>query len=315
VHIPDGFLDAKTCLGTACIAGAGLAWVGRGVTARWSERTVPLMGVMSAFVFAGQMVNFPVAGGTSGHLLGGVLAAVLLGPAAGAMALSTVLVVQCLFFQDGGLTALGANVMNLSLVGVLGGYGSYRLFRRFMPGNRGVAISAAMAAWVSVVLASAACACELAASGTVPLRLVLPAMTVTHMIIGIGEALITASVVAFVLKVRPDLLYEETGPAAVHSWKAVAATGTAVALGTALLLAPLASTQPDGLEHLAALLGFEHKAIPVAAAPLAEYVFPWVRSPWVATALAGVTGTLLSLGVAWLIARGLARWLRRTRPS
>lgn len=115
------------------------------------------------------------------------------------------------------------------------------------------------------------------------------------------------------LKVRPDLLYEDTGHAAVHSWKAIAATGTAIALGTALLLTPLASTQPDGLEHLASLLGFEHKALPVTAAPLAEYVFPWVRSPWAATALAGVTGTVLSLCAAWLVARGLARWLRRTR--
>ena len=304
MHIPDGFLDAGVCAGTACLAGTGLAWAGRRVTARWNDQTVPLLGVMSAFVFAGQMVNFPVAGGTSGHLLGGVLAAVFLGPWAASMVLATVLVVQCFFFQDGGVTALGANALNMALVAPWSGCVVYRLGLRGTRTERGRMAAVAVAAWVSVVLASLAAAAELALSGRVGWKLVLPAMGLTHAVIGLGEAVITVAVVSFVWQVRPDLLYRpETGRAASPSFRAVAGYGLLASLGVVLLLAPLASPLPDGLEAVAEKLGFAGRAGALLSAPLADYeVAGWGGSAG-STILAGVAGTLLVFALARLVGR------------
>jgi cobalt/nickel transport system permease protein len=171
------------------------------------------MGIMSAFIFAAQMLNFPVAGGTSGHLLGGVLAAVLLGPYAGAIVISVVLTAQCLIFQDGGLTTLGANIFNMAIIGTIGGYLIYNVIHKFAKGKTGMVVAIAISAWLSVVLASSACAVELAISGTIPLSVALPAMAGIHSLIGLGEAVITCLVVSFVLGVRPDLIYGKEQPA------------------------------------------------------------------------------------------------------
>lgn len=204
MHIPDGFLSINTWL-PAWIASMGVIWFSvKKVTARLKEKTVPLMGVTAAFIFAAQMLNFPVAGGTSGHLLGGVLAGVLLGPWAGAVIISVVLVVQCLIFQDGGITALGANILNMAILGTIGGYLIYNTFKKGI----GIIFAAAIASWFSVVIASSACAVELAISRTSPFKIVLPAMIGIHMIIGIGEAVITCLVLGFIQKVRPDLMYK-----------------------------------------------------------------------------------------------------------
>ena len=167
---------------------------------------VPLMGVMAAFIFAAQMLNFPVLGGTSGHLLGGVLAAVTLGPYAGAIVLSLVLFVQCLIFQDGGLSALGANIFNMAIVGTILSYYLYILLRKIIP--RLVAIF--LTSWLSVVIASFFCALELALSGTSPFKVALTAMLFVHFFIGIGEAMITVLVLSFIFKVRPDLIYAKS---------------------------------------------------------------------------------------------------------
>ena len=175
------------------------------------DRMVPLMGIMSAFIFAAQMINFPVIGGTSGHLLGGVLAAVLLGPYAGAVVLTCVLIFQCLIFQDGGLLALGANIFNMAIIGTIGGYIMFNLINKIMGDKKGLQIAAAVAAWFSVVLAAVFCALELAISGTSPLGIVFPAMAGIHALIGIGEALITVAVLSFIQKVRPDLIYGLAG--------------------------------------------------------------------------------------------------------
>lgn len=209
MHIPDGFLSAPVWAPLWAAAAAGLAGCVKSVQRSLSDRAVPLMGVMAAFIFAAQMLNFPVAGGTSGHLLGGVLAAVLLGPWAGALVIAIVLVVQCLLFQDGGLTALGANIVNMSCIGSVCGYGIYAAVRGATGGRTIVAV--AVASWCSVVLASAACAVELALSGTVPLRTALPAMVAVHALIGIGEAAITCLVVSCVMKIRPDLVPGKAG--------------------------------------------------------------------------------------------------------
>ena len=171
------------------------------------EKSVPLMGVMAAFIFAAQMFNFQVAGGTSGHLLGGVLAAVLLGPWVATLVMTCVVAVQALVFSDGGLIVMGANIFNMGIIGTLGGYAIYRALAVVLGGeDRGRIPAAAIAAWASVVLASISMSLQLAVSGTSPLELVLPAMVGVHVFIGIGEALITAAALGFIQATRPDLL-------------------------------------------------------------------------------------------------------------
>lgn len=208
MHIPDGFLSTETWAAAWVISAGAVGYSVKRTSRVLKERTIPLMGVLSAFIFAAQMVNFPVMGGTSGHLLGGVLAAVLLGPYAGATALACVLTFQCLVFQDGGLTALGANIFNMAVAGTVGGYGVYRMIARTSADKRAVIVGTAVASWFSVVLASVFCALELAASKTAPVGVVLPAMAGVHALIGVGEAVITGTIVATVLKTRPDLLYK-----------------------------------------------------------------------------------------------------------
>ncbi|MFH1655734.1 MAG: energy-coupling factor ABC transporter permease [Candidatus Omnitrophota bacterium] len=208
MHIPDGFLSANTWVPTWIFSIGGLGYCLKKTTAVLKDKMIPLMGVMAAFIFAAQMLNFPVMGGTSGHLLGGVLAAVLLGPYAGFIVISVVLVVQALVFQDGGITTLGANIFNMAFIGAMGGYFIYNLIKSKLQGDKKILIATAIASWLSVVLASTFCAIELVISGTSPLKVALPAMLFVHIFIGIGEAIISTLVVAFVLKVRPDLIYQ-----------------------------------------------------------------------------------------------------------
>ena len=204
MHIPDGFLDLKTWGGLAAVSAGTVGWAVARTNKTLGERQVPVLGVSAAFIFAAQMLNFPVAGGTSGHFLGGALAAILLGPASGILVMTTVLLVQCLVFQDGGLTALGANIFNMGVLAVFAGWGTYALLARRKNG-----ISRAgsfLAGLVSVVLAASACALELAFSGTVPLGVALPAMAGVHVLIGIGEGLITVAALELIFRVRPDLI-------------------------------------------------------------------------------------------------------------
>jgi cobalt/nickel transport system permease protein len=205
MHIPDGFLNAQTWIPAWIVSAGGIGYSVRKAARAVRDRFIPLMGVMAAFIFAAQMLNFPVMGGTSGHFLGGVLAAVLLGPFAGAVVIAVVLLVQCLVFQDGGLTALGANILNMSLIGTILAYYVFKLLRAVF-GQKGFLAAVALAAWLSVILASTACSIELAISGTSPLKIALPAMAVVHSLIGIGEAVITVLIAGFVMKVRPDLV-------------------------------------------------------------------------------------------------------------
>ena len=212
MHIPDSVLDTKVIVTTAVVGAAGLAIAVRRIERRLGDGTTVLMGTMAAFIFAAQMVNFPVGPlvPVSGHLLGGVLASVLLGPWAGAVVIAAVLLVQCFLFADGGVTALGANFVNMGLIGAVGGYAIYAPIRRAIGGQKGVLIAAMAAAWFSVLLASGACAVELAASGHGRnfLRL-LAWMALVHALIGVGEALITGAAVRFLLLRRPDLFEEE----------------------------------------------------------------------------------------------------------
>lgn len=204
MHIPDGFLDAKTWGSLAAVSTAMVGLAVSGKTQRYTERDIPLMGVTAAFIFAAQMLNFPVAGGTSGHFMGAMLAAILLGPWAATLVMTTVLIVQAFVFQDGGLLALGVNIFNMGIVAVWSGWFIYQVMNR--GSDRWVRLGVFSGAWVSIVLSAAAAALELGLSGTVSLALALPAMVGVHALIGIGEGLITVAVVQFISKVRPDLL-------------------------------------------------------------------------------------------------------------
>jgi len=207
MHIPDGLISAPISIATAVVStGVGAVAVAR-AKRTLGEKNVPILGVSAAFVFAAQMLNFPVAAGTSGHFLGALLVALLLGPLNGFLVMAVVLVIQSLLFADGGLTALGTNIFNMGVVGGLGGYGLFRLLILTLPRRRGVFVAAAaVSAWFSVVLAASVCAVELALSGTSPLALAFPAMAGVHVLIGIGEGIISAAVVSLMLGVRPDLV-------------------------------------------------------------------------------------------------------------
>jgi cobalt/nickel transport system permease protein len=210
MHIPDGFVSGPVAGVGFALSGVAIAVAVRATNRSLGERTVPLMGVMAAFIFAVQMMNFPVAGGTSGHLLGGALAAILLGPWAAIIVMTSVVGLQALLFQDGGLAALGDNVLNMGIITVFVGYGVYWVFARLAHIGPWVRLAGAFAAaWLSVQLAALATTFELALSDTSPLNVALPAMMGVHTLIGIGEGLITVAAVAFVLATRRDLLEAE----------------------------------------------------------------------------------------------------------
>lgn len=210
MHVPDGFINAPVSLAAGVVAAAGLAICLRGARRELDEKTAPLAGLVAAFVFAVQMINFPVGVGTSGHLMGGVLAAVLVGPYTGVLCVSVVLIVQALFFADGGLTALGVNIILMALVTTLAGYGTVLVVQRLLPKKRASAVPAAfVGALVSVPVAALTFVGLYAVGGTadLPLAEVALAMFGVHVVIGIGEALITALTVGSVLTVRPDLVH------------------------------------------------------------------------------------------------------------
>jgi cobalt/nickel transport system permease protein len=318
MHIPDGVLSPGVAIASGILGAGGLGYGLKRLEKGLGERTTVLMGIMSAFVFAAQMVNFPVLPGVSGHLLGGVLAAVVLGPWAGAGVIAAVLIVQCLLFGDGGLTALGANFMNMGLIGAVGGYAVYAPLRRAIGGRRGILIGAMAAAWFSVILSSGAFAVELAASGRgADFVRILGWMALVHAVIGVGEALITGVVLRFVLLTRPDFIhdYEEVESQTSRTrWVQPALAGLAIALAVAVFVAPFASSSPDGLEWVGTqkvrfLSDEARRAIPV---PIAEYEMPGLgQAAGVATAVAGAVGTLVVFGMGL----GLARIFRAKRMT
>jgi len=217
LHIPDGFLDFKTWGTLYGVSGGTTAYALYKVKDRMSDMKIPLLGITAAFIFAAQMLNFPVAGGTSGHIVGALLACLLLGPWEGMLTIVVVLGVQCFFFGDGGLTALGANIFNMAIIAGLFSYALLKLTekplsKRFSE-KTALLSTTAFFSWLGVVVASAACAIELTLSGTVPFHVAFPAMVGVHSLIGIGEAFITVVVLVVVLQTRPDLVNAYNGPA------------------------------------------------------------------------------------------------------
>ncbi|MEK6737354.1 MAG: energy-coupling factor ABC transporter permease [Planctomycetota bacterium] len=206
MHLPDGFLDTWTWIGMSVISGIFITVAVRKANKTISEKHIPLLGVMAAFIFAVQMFNFPVGGGTSGHFMGATLIAILLGPWASVLIMTTVLFVQCLVFQDGGITTLAANIFNMGVVGGFLGYYVNAAVQSFVSGKRGIFVGGFVAAWLSLVLSAVCCAIELGISGTVPAKIAVPAMAGIHAVIGIGEGFITVATLSLLLKVRPDML-------------------------------------------------------------------------------------------------------------
>ncbi|MEY4497232.1 MAG: hypothetical protein RLZZ364_537 [Actinomycetota bacterium] len=210
MHIPDGFIDLKTSAAVAAAGVVGVAAALKGAKEQLTEKSAPLAGLTAVFVFAVQMLNFPVAAGTSGHLLGGALAAVLVGPYAATLAITVVLIIQAFLFADGGLTALGLNLFNMSIIGVWAGYGTFLLVRKVMPKKKAsISVAAAFAGFISVPAAALGFVLQYAvgATATYETTTVLAAMVSTHILIGIGEAIITFLTVSAVLASRSDLVY------------------------------------------------------------------------------------------------------------
>ena len=316
MHVPDGFVSGSLNLiaGAASAAVVGVCAWRASREAQRRPATVPLLATTAAFVFAAQMLNFPIGGGTSGHFLGAAAATALLGPSSACLVMTIVLAIQCLGFADGGLTALGTNVLNMGVIGCFGSYVIMRGMRFLLPGGRGGFLSAvAVASWASIVLAAAACALELALSGTSPLGLVLLAMVGTHAIIGIGEALITVAVLSAVMAARPDVLPAWAGIGEVaaagarkkKTWTLVVA-GLAVALVLAAFASPFASSSPDGLEKVAEKEGFiesaENKEV-WKHSPMPDYAVPGAGSEAVSTGLAGLVGTAAIFAVGFGVIR------------
>jgi cobalt/nickel transport system permease protein len=315
MHIPDGFLDAKTLALTGVLSAGGLAVAARQVKRTLPRNKIPLMGLGAAFVFAAQMLNFPVAGGTSGHLLGGVLAGVLLGPGAAAIVIACVLTVQALLFSDGGVLALGANIFNMSFIGAVVGCAIYRLVQKFLPGLRGRITAVFFAAWLSTVLAAVTCAGELALSGTLPPGVVFPAMVSVHALIGIGEGLITSLVILAIARTRPDLLESENNSANRGTGWEFLAFGLVIALGLALFVSPYACAWPDGLDKVAEKFGFAGHAAALVKTWIPDYKMPGISSAGIATAIAGAVGTIIMFGLACVIGRVLVRKTNAAEPA
>ena len=301
MHIPDGFLSiiiSVICWAiTVAVLGIAISRTNKSL----GEKQVPLMGVMAAFIFAAQMINFPVAGGTSGHLLGGALAAITLGPWAGMLVMTAVIAVQALLFQDGGLLVMGANILNMGLLTAAVGYGLYR--SAFGRSQSTKLTFAGIAAWISVMTGALVTSLELWLSGTTQLNIVIPAMLGVHALIGIGEALITVAALSFIFRTRPDLLGE--GSDSAQGSKGWVVAGVLITL-TVVLLSPLASANPDGLNRVAIDLGFFSNA-QAGSGPLAGYTIPFLANASISKIAAGAVGALVVLVLAILVGRGLQK--------
>ncbi|MGW7572528.1 energy-coupling factor ABC transporter permease [Streptomyces sp. NPDC054765] len=364
MHVPDGFINAPVSAATGAVAAVAVAVSLRGArrelagtgagAAAGAERTAPLAGLVAAFIFAVQMLNFPVAAGTSGHLLGGALAAILVGPYTGVLCVSVVLLMQGVLFADGGLTALGVNITDMAIVTTVVAYALFRGLVKVLPRRRrSITVASFVAALFSVPAAAVAFTAIYALGGTaqVPIGKVFTAMVGVHVLIGIGEAVITALTVGAVIAVRPDLVYgargltkplelrtsplstpaDESAPVAVpasvpasasaapapaaprRSVRRIWLAGLAAALVCAGGISYYASASPDGLEKVAHDQGIDAKARDHAAkdSPLADYSVKDITDPRLAGGLAGVIG----VGATLAVGTGVFVVLRRRRNT
>ncbi|MGI5455504.1 energy-coupling factor ABC transporter permease [Streptomyces sp. CA-249302] len=340
MHVPDGFINAPTSAVTGVVAAGAIAVSLRGARRELDERTAPLAGLVAAFIFAVQMLNFPVAAGTSGHLLGGALAAILVGPYTGVLCVSVVLLMQGILFADGGLTALGVNITDMAIVTTVVSYAVFRGLVKLLPrGRRSVTVASFAAALLSVPAAAVAFTLIYAVGGTTDVSIgkVATAMIGVHVLIGIGEAAITALTVGAVIAVRPDLVHgargleqrlklrvdgvlvdvpagasegARTAPVAARtSRRALWITGLVTSLVLAGFVSFYASSNPDGLEKVARDKGIDSKAEEHASAdsPLADYGVKDVENARLSGGLAGVIGVGVTVvagsAVFWAVRR------------
>ncbi|MBO7937838.1 energy-coupling factor ABC transporter permease [Streptomyces sp. S9] len=338
MHVPDGFINAPTSAVAGVVAAGAIAVSLRGARRELDDRTAPLAGLVAAFIFAVQMLNFPVAAGTSGHLLGGALAAILVGPFTGVLCVSVVLLMQGILFADGGLTALGVNITVMAGVTTVVAYAVFRGLLKVLPrSRRSVTAASFTAALLSVPAAALAFTLIYWIGGTtdIPIGKVATAMVGVHVLIGIGEAVITALTVGAVIAVRPDLVHGARGltprlrlrvngelvdaPPAEEAPTAPVAARTSRrtlwigGLVTSLVLAGFvsfyASADPDGLEKVAADKGIDKKVEDHAAAdsPLADYGVKDVTNARLSGGLAGVIGVGVTVvagsAVFWAVRR------------
>jgi cobalt/nickel transport system permease protein len=327
MHAPDGFLNAGTALATGAVSAGAVGASLRQMRATLKDKQVPLAGLAAAFVFAAQMFNFPVAAGTTGHLLGGALAAVLLGPFTGAVVVAVVVIVQAFALADGGLTALGYNVLNMAVVTAFGGYGVFRLLRRVLPTNTaGVAVATGVAAGLSVPLSAMMFAIEwlFGATAPVPFDTVFGAMVGVHLLIGIGEGVISALVVGAVMAARPDLVYgaRDLSRAQMAERPRVGMRGFIIGAGLvalvfAAVVSQFAAPDPDGLERVAEDQGFIDSAQDhaLAGGPFADYATQGVGNETLSLAIAGIVGVVITLLIGLGIAYAVRDRSTRASPS
>jgi len=304
MHIPDGFLSFIVSLILWLISLFVIFLAVHKYDKEKDYEKLPLMGVLAAVIFAAQLLNFHVVGGTSGHLLGATLATMLIGPWDAILVMTSVICVQAVIFQDGGLLALGANIFNMAVVGVFVSYVVYVILKKIIPnGKWAIGIIGFIAGWCSVFIAALAAALELAASGTFPANITVPAMGSIHALIGIGEGLITFAVLLALANINKGLLLNLKKPKPLDRFIFIGGIILALLLAT---LSPLASKDPDGLEKVAANLGFLSRAKESFYRLIPDYLFPGIQDKKIATIIAGV------LGVALIVSAALLAYRRNT---
>ncbi|MDD4956852.1 MAG: energy-coupling factor ABC transporter permease [Candidatus Omnitrophica bacterium] len=291
MHIPNSMLNGAICPVTAAISTASVIMAGVAAAISKVKISAARFGAITAFIFAAQMMNFPVQNGTSGHFLGAALAVALLGLPFGLLSMALVVSIQCIVFSDGGFSVLGANILNMAVIGAgIGGILHNLLARKTSDGSSGYLIGLGFIAWVSIMSAALACSLELAISGTVEIGKVLPSMLGVHAVIGVGEGLITiAAYAAF------------SGKVAVVTDRRSAVAPLAVAGITAAILSPFASGYPDGLEWVAEKYRFLHDAAPSFVSPMPDYSIPAISGEALSTGLSGLAGVVITFVTAMVV--------------
>ncbi|MBI9050586.1 MAG: energy-coupling factor ABC transporter permease [Anaerolineaceae bacterium] len=301
MHIPDGFLSILVSILFWIVSVIVIAMAIKNINKNLSEKQIPLMGILAAAIFAGQMLNFSVTGGTSGHLLGAALATILLGPWPAVIVMTAVVSTQAIIFQDGGMLALGANLFNMAVLGVFVSYAIYRLIQRSASGKSwGLFTGSAVSSWASIFIASLSAALMLALSGTSPANIAVPAMAAIHALIGVGEAIITVGAISFLFAARKDL-FQETATTPSNN-RPIIIGGAIITIALAIL-SPLASSHPDGLEWVAEQNGFLALAQESLYQVVPDYVMPGITNEGLATILAGIIGSVLVFFAAFFTAR------------
>ena len=293
MHIPNAMLQGGICPVTALVSAAGIGFAAFRAFFAEHKPTASRFAAITALIFAGQMMNFPISGGTSGHLVGGVLAAALLGIPFGILSMALVVTIQCLVFADGGFSVLGANILNMAIIGAgLGGIIQAAFKRRFPLKSLQYGLGLGFAAWISVMLAAFVCSLELAFSGTIPFFKVIGAMLSSHAFIGIGEAAITVAACYVLALESQKSLNRKSSPIPLLAAGIIA-----------FILSPFASGLPDGLEWVAEKYRFLHESAPTFVSPLPDYTVPAISNEILTTGLAGLLGVIITFSTAWLTAR------------